>query len=208
MHACMREAWVCVRSWMCTYVCARACHMFACNCNVNVCHVFDCSSVFFFYCKCKKNWRMIFYNVLTSWHTYWQFIWMQNKVQDKCAHLHVMTDDRWGIMVCSSVFQGTQSAYLDIWTPLDTFSFGQDDLLSLSLSLSLSASLSVRLSVSLSLIHSNSVTVSLSLSLSLSLTCPGSLFKNWHLSACSQKHLSELLYSRTVKQLQAHHGRE
>ena len=189
--------------------------MCACNCNVNVCHVFDCSSVFFFYCKCKKNWRMIFYNFLTSWHTYWQFIWMQNKVQDKCAHLHVLIDDRWGIMVCSSVFQGTQSAYLDIWTPLDNFSFVQDGLLSLSLCLSLCLSLSLSLSLSLpvclsvcltvclslsvshSLTQTLSQSLSLSLSLSLPLTCPVSLFKNWHLSACSQKHLSELLFQNS-----------
>ena len=133
---------------------------------------------------------------------------MQNKVQDKCADLQVMTDDRWGIMMCSSVFQRTQSASLE--RDLDSsgqFFYGQDDLLSLSLSpsLSLSLALSVCLSVclslslSLSLTHSNSVTGSLSLSLSLSLSslAPGSLFKNWHLSACSQKHLSELLFQNS-----------
>ena len=130
---------------------------------------------------------MIFYNFLTSWHTYWQFIWMQNKEKDKCAHLQVMTDDRWRITVCSSVFQGTQSASLDIWTPLDNF-------FSVKMTCSLSLSLSVSVCLSLSLTHSNSVTsLSLSLSLSPSLA-PGSLFKNWHLSACSQKHLSELLF--------------
>ena len=54
MHACMREAWVCVRSWMSTYVCACACHMCAWDCDVSVSHVFACSSVFFFHCKYKK----------------------------------------------------------------------------------------------------------------------------------------------------------
>ena len=104
---------------------------------------------------------------------------------------------------CAQVFckELMQSASLDIWTPPDNF-FGQDDLLSLSLSLSLplsvclSVCLSLSLSLSLSLTHSNSVTVSLSLSLSPSLA-PGSLFKNWHLSACSQKHLSELLFQNS-----------
>ena len=149
---------------------------------------------------------------------------MQNKVQDKCAHLHVVTDDRWGIMVCSSVFQGTQSASLDIWTPLDNF-FLVKMTCSLSLSLSLSACLSVCLSVSLSLslslshslthslTHSNSVTVSLSLSLSLSHThslphLPLVLSSRIDICLHVRKNTCQNFYSRTVKQLQAHHGRE
>ena len=46
LHACMRDAWVCVRLWMSTYVCARdgACHMYTWNCDASVSHVFDCSS--------------------------------------------------------------------------------------------------------------------------------------------------------------------
>ena len=73
---------------------------------------------------------------------------------------------------------------------------------SLSLSLSLSLRPSVCLSVCLSLSHSLKLCHSLSLSLSLSLSsslapAAGSLFKNWHLSACSQKHLSELLFQNS-----------
>ena len=40
---------------MCMYVCARAWHMCACNCNVSVCHVFDCSSIFFSIANIKKK---------------------------------------------------------------------------------------------------------------------------------------------------------
>ena len=113
-----------------------------------------------------------FYNFLISWHTCWQFLRMQNKVHDKCAHLRVMPDDCWGMMVCSSAFQGTQSASLDIWTPLDNFFWSKWLALSLSHSLKLSLSLS----------HS---------------LAPGSLFKNWHPSACSQKHLSGLPFQNS-----------
>ena len=273
MHACMREAcMVCVRSWICTYVRARACHMYAWNCDVCVC-VCMCVCVmclivqvfsFFIVLKYKKIGKWLFYNFLTSWHPYWQFIRMQNKVHDKCAHLHVITDDRQGIMLCSSVFQGTQSASLGLlWTIL----FGQDDLLSLSLSLSLSMSLSPRLSlhvslspclplfllplplplslslslsspflpplslsISLSLSLSLSLCLSLSLSLSLSLCLSVSLSLSFSLShslkfCLSIPHLPLVLssridiclhvrintcqncFSRTAKQLQAHHGR-
>ena len=167
--------------------------------------------VFYFFIVNIKKSHMIFYNFLTSWHTYWQFIWTQNKVQDKCAHLHVMTDNRWGIMVCSSVFQGTGSASLDIWTPLDNFFWTRWLALSLSLSLSLplSVCLSVCLSVhlSLSLTHSNSVTVSLSLSLSLP-HLPLVLSSRIDICLPVLKNTCQNCYSRTVKQLQAHHGRE
>ena len=173
-HACVRRGCVC--SWMCTYVCARACHMYACNCNVSVCHVFDCSSVFFFHCKCKKKLAHDFLIFsLPDTHT-GRLSGHKTKYKTNVLTFIVMTDNRCGIMVCSSVFQGTQSASLDIWTrsPLDNFFFGQDDLLSLSLSLSLRPRLSVCLSVclSLSLSLSHSLTQTLSQSLSLSLTCP------------------------------------
>ena len=97
-----------------------------------------------------------------------------------------------GVLKC---FQGTQSASFGIWTPLDNFFWSRWLALSLSLSLSppLPACLSVCLSLSVSLTQTLSQSLSLSLSLSSSLA-PGSLFKNWHLSACSQKHLSELLF--------------
>ena len=111
-----------------------------------------------------------------------------------------MTDDRLGIMVCSSVFQGTQSASLDIWTPLDNF-FSVKMTCSLSLSLSLPVCLSVCLSVSLSLshslTHSNSVTVSLSLSHSLP-HLP--LVLSSRIDIClhvRKKHLSELLFQNS-----------
>ena len=36
-------------------MCVRACHMCACKCNVSVCHVFDCSGVFFFFIVNNKT---------------------------------------------------------------------------------------------------------------------------------------------------------
>ena len=206
------HAWgmcVCVCVCVCVHECARMCVLVHVTCVLvtvthDVCVMCLIVEVFSFFIANIKKIGAWFFNFLTSWHTYWQLIRIQNKVQDKCAHLNVMTDDRWGIMVCSSVFKEL-SQLLSAFGLLWTIFFGQDDLLSLSLclclclSLSLSLSLclsvclsvclslSLSLSLSLCLTHSNSVTVSLSLSLSFSLA-PGSLFKNWHLSACSQKH--------------------
>ena len=136
---------------------------------------------------------------------------MQNKVHDKCAH-H-MPDDCWGMMVCSSVFQGTQSSFsrhLDSsgqffwsrWLALslslnETLSLTHSNSLSLShsnsLELSLTQTFSLSLTQTLSLSFSQTFSLSLSLTQTLSLShslAPGSLFKNWHWSACSQKHLS------------------
>ena len=186
MHACMREAWVCVRLWMCTYVCARACHMCACNCNVSVCHVFDCSSIFIFYCKYnKKNWRMIgawFFTIFSLPDTHTGSL---SGCKTKCKTnvltfmLRLMTaGESW----YAQVFFKELSQLLSTLGLLWTIFFGQDDLLSLSLSLFLCLSvclcvcLSVCLSLSLSLSLSVSVylslTQTLSQSLSLSLTCP------------------------------------
>ena len=87
--------------------------------------------------------------------------------------------------------------------------------LSFSLSLSLSLCLSVCLSVCLYLTHSNSVTVSLSLSISISLSLSLSLphlplVLSSRIDIClhARKNTCQNCYSRTVKQLQAHHGRE
>ena len=118
-----------------------------------------------------------------------------------------------------------------------TIFFGQDDLLSLSLPLSLSLSvclslslsvflslslslpaclsvcLSVCLSLSLSLSHSLKLcpSLSLSLSLSFSLSLPHlPLVLSSRIDICLhvRKNTCQNCYSRTVKQLQAHHGRE
>ena len=89
MHACMREARVCVRAWI-AHLRVRACHMCACKCVL--CLIVPALS--FFIVNIIKL-AQDFYNFLISWHTYWQFIRMQNKVHDKCAHLRVMTDDCW-----------------------------------------------------------------------------------------------------------------
>ena len=169
-HACVRFGCVC--SWMCTYVCARACHMYACNCNVSVCHVFDCSSVFFFHCKYKKigTW---FFTIFSLPDTHTGSL-SGHKTKYKT---NVLTFMLWLITAgeswCAQVFFKELSQLLSTFGLLWTIFFRSRWLaLSLSLSLRLSVCLSVCLSLSLSLSHSLTQTLSQSLSLSLSLTCP------------------------------------